>query len=113
MTAMNRSVFRKNLVASFVSGLVPLAFTIAVIGMILVGLRQAEESSRAEGLRLLEEAIMRAAVHSYAVSGHFPESLSYISENYGIFIDTDRFIVHYDASAMNLLPNIRVFELSR
>ena len=89
----------------------PLLLTIAIIAMVMVGLRQADEANRAEGLRLLEEAIFRAVIHSYAVEGHFPESLDYLSEKYGIFIDTTRFLVHYDVFAVNILPDIRVFAL--
>jgi len=92
---------------------VPLIFTFSVVVIVLVGLSQAEEASRAEGVRILEEAIMRASVHSYAVDGHFPESLDYIVETFGIFIDTTRFVVHYEVFAQNLLPDIRVFELGR
>ena len=106
-----RRVFKKSFAASLVSGIVPIAFTVVIMVMTMVGLRQAEESSRAEGVRLLEEAIVRAAVHSYAVNGYFPESLAYISENFGIFIDRSRFVVHYEVFATNLLPDIRVFEL--
>jgi DNA invertase Pin-like site-specific DNA recombinase len=96
-----------------ISGIVPLTFTIVILVMIVFGLRQADEANRAEGVRLLEEAILRAAVHSYAVGGYFPDSISYIEENFGIYIDRTRFIVHYEVFASNILPNIRVFELER
>ena len=108
-----RRVFRKSFITSLVSGLVPLAFTLIILFIVLVGLQQAEVSSRAEGMRLLEEAITRAAVHSYAVNGYFPESLSYITETFGIYIDRTRFLVHYEVFATNLLPDIRVFDLNR
>ena len=94
-----------------VSGLAPLVFTLAIMAIVLVGLSQAEQSSRAEGVRLLEEAITRAAVHSYSINGYYPESLAYITETFGIYIDRTRFVVHYEVFASNLLPDIRVFEL--
>ena len=108
---MGIRVFKKNIFSSIVSSFAPIIFTLIILGVILVGLRQTEESSRSEGRRLLEEAITRVAIHSYAVEGHFPESLAYIVENYGIHIDTSRFVVHYEVFAANLLPDIRVFEL--
>jgi len=104
-------VFRRNIFSSIMSSIAPIIFTLIILGVVLVGLRQAEESSRAEGRRLLEEAIMRVAIHSYAVEGYFPESVAYIVENYGIHIDSTRFVVHYDVFAANLLPNIQVFEI--
>ena len=102
----NRRVFKKSLIASLISSIAPIIFTLATIIIILIGLRQAERSAREEGFRLLEEAITRAAVHNYAITGRFPESLSYISEKYKLYIDTTRFVVHYEVFAENILPDI-------
>ena len=104
-------VFKRNFVQSLFSGIIPVIFTIAIIVIVLIGLRQADEANRAEGLRVLEEALHRAVIHSYAVEGSFPESLAHITETYGIYIDSTRFVVHYDVFAQNILPYIRVMEL--
>ncbi|MCL2373136.1 MAG: hypothetical protein FWC78_07015 [Defluviitaleaceae bacterium] len=106
----NRRVFKKNFFSLVLTGIRPIIFTAVIVVMVVLGIRQAEDASRAEGVRLLEEALMRAAVHSYAVEGFFPESLEALVENYNIFIDHTRFIVHYDVFATNLPPNILVFE---
>ena len=107
----NHRVFKRNFFQSVISGTIPIIFTFIIIVLVLIGLRQAEESNRAEGLRMLEEAIHRAVIHSYAVEGFFPESLAHISETYGIYIDSTRFVVHYDVFAQNMPPYIRVMEL--
>ena len=107
---MNKGVFKKNFVQSLVSGISPLIFTIVIIIMVLIGFQNAGEASRAEGLRVLDEAIRRAVIHSYAVDGYFPPSLEHITEVYGIFIDFTRFIVHYDVFAENIMPFILVME---
>jgi len=109
---MERRVFKKNFFHALFSSLAPLIFSFVIIAGLFVGLDQAEESSRAEGVRLLEETILRVAIHSYAVNGHFPESIAYITENYNVYIDRTRFVVHYQVFASNLLPDIRVFELN-
>ena len=107
---MNKRVFKKNLAQSLVSGLMPFIFTIVIIAMVLIGFRNAGEANRAEGLRVLDEAIRRAVMHNYAIEGYFPPSLEHISETYGIFIDSTRFIVHYDVFAENIMPFIMVME---
>ena len=89
----------------------PLLFTFAVVGLIVFGLSQAEETSRAEGMRILEESINRAVVQNYASEGRYPESLSYIEEKYGISIDRTKYVVHYSVFASNILPDIMVIEL--
>ena len=107
---MTRRVFKQNLLQAIISGLIPIIFTLAVMAVVIIGLGQAGEANRAEGLRVLDEAIRRAAIHSYAIEGNFPESLAHISETYGIYIDTTRFIVHYEIFAPNIMPYIRVME---
>jgi len=109
---MGKHVFEKGFIASLVSALAPIAFALIIIGVTMFALNQAEESGRAESLNMLEEAIFRAAVHSYAINGHFPESLGYLTENYGIFVDHSRFLVHYEVVGINLFPNIIVLEIN-
>ena len=107
---MKKSIFRKSAWDVLRGAIVPLLFTVAVMGMILYGLRQTEEASRAEGLRILEDSIRRAVVIAYAVEGRYPESVEYIVDNFGIHIDNTRYVVHYKIFASNLLPDITVFE---
>jgi hypothetical protein len=56
---------------------------------------------------------LRAAVHSYAITGQYPENLVYITQNYGIHVDRSKYVVHYEIIASNILPNITVITLSR
>jgi len=110
---MRRSIYRKNAWDFIRSALVPVLFTVAVMGMIVFGLRQTEESSRSEGLRILEDSIRRAVIVCYAVEGRYPSSIEYIEEHYGIHIDRTKYVVFYDIFASNLLPDITVIELQR
>jgi hypothetical protein len=110
---MNTRTFNKNTFQILISGVAPILFTLVVILVMMFGMRQADESSRSEGARFLEESILRAAVHSYATSGQYPESLSYITQNYGIHIDRSKYIVHYEIIASNILPNITVITINR
>ena len=107
---MGVTVFKKSFLSSVFSGMRVIFFTLVVICVVIVGVAQAAGSNREEGKRLLEEAIIRAAVSSYAVHGYYPESLDYIAENYAIHIDS-RYVVHYEVFGRNILPDIRVFEL--
>ena len=107
-----RTIYRKGTWDIIRSLLVPVLFSLIMISMIIYGLRQTEESSSAEGLRILEDSIRRAVITAYAVEGRFPSSLSHIEENYGIFIDRTRYVVHYSPVAINIMPNIAVFQLN-
>jgi len=109
---MRKSIFRKSAWDFLRSAIVPVLFTLAVVGMIIYGLRQTEASSRSEGFRILEESIRRAVILNYAVEGRYPESIDYIENRYGIFIDKTKYKVHYDIFASNIMPDIAVIELT-
>ena len=108
---MNTKTFQNNTLHALLSNFAPIFFTLAIILLVALGLNKTEASSRAEGARFLEESILRAAIHSYAVEGQYPENLIYIVENYGIHIDRSKYAVHYDIIASNILPDITVIML--
>ena len=106
-----KNIYRKGLLDILRSLLIPIVFTIVVMGMIIYGLQQTEASSRAEGLKILEDSIRRAIITAYAVEGRYPDSVAHIQEHYGIHIDSSRYIVHYQVFASNVLPNVTVIEV--
>ena len=106
-----KKIYKKSAWDTIRSALVPVFFTVVVMGMIVLGLRQTEESSKAEGTRILNESIHRAMMISYAVEGNYPESIAAVEERYGIRIDKTKYVVHYNAFASNLMPDITVIEL--
>ena len=58
----------------------------------------------------LRTAVLDAAVQCYALEGAYPQSLSYLEENYGVQVNHSRFIVSYEAYASNQLPAVAVLE---
>ncbi|MGE4352469.1 MAG: hypothetical protein AB7D36_00090 [Oscillospiraceae bacterium] len=65
-----------------------------------------------EALEMTREGLDRAAVQCYALEGFYPPSLSYLTENYGVTVDTDRYFVDYQYVGSNLMPDITVLDLS-
>jgi hypothetical protein len=110
---MKIKTFKNNTWQILLTAIAPIFLTLMIILAVVFGMRQAAESNRAEGVRFLEESILRAAVHSYATSGQYPESLAYIVQNYRIHIDRTRYAVHYNIIASNILPDITVIPLNR
>ena len=108
---MRSNIYKKSPWAALRSVAGTLFLTAAIAAMILIGLRQTEQSNRAEGLRTLDEGIRRAVVAAYAVEGRYPESIEYLETHYGIQIDERRYVVHYEIVASNLFPIIKVIEL--
>ena len=44
----------------------------------------------------------------YATEGVYPPTIEYLEERYGVQIDRERYTVHYDIFAENLMPDILV-----
>lgn len=58
----------------------------------------------------LEMALNRSITHCYAIEGHYPESLDYIKENYGLTYDESLFYVVYHPLGENLMPDVTIIE---
>lgn len=61
----------------------------------------------------LRQAVLRSAVHCYAMEGCYPESLDYLKEHYGISWDESLYLVDYEIIAANLRPDVTVIPLQR
>ena len=64
-----------------------------------------------EGREQLELALRRAAVACYAAEGIYPPTLDYLTQHYGVQIQSERYAVFYDIFADNLMPEITVLDL--
>ena len=49
------------------------------------------------------------AVQCYTIEGRYPANIEYLRENYGLAVDSDRYVIHYQRLGQNLLPKIAVF----
>lgn len=65
-----------------------------------------------EALTLAEQTIRRAAVTCYALEGAYPTDIEHLYEVYGVSVDRDRYIVHYEYVAANLVPDITVLPIT-
>ena len=81
---------------------------LALVVLFSKGLTSVEETNEEQQFKSLEQAIVRSAVHCYAVEGAYPSDLKYLEENYQLEIDKDTYIVHYEVMASNIVPDITV-----
>ncbi|MCL1989174.1 MAG: hypothetical protein FWG64_14565 [Firmicutes bacterium] len=88
--------------------LLPLAFFVAIVAMFNMGISQLTQANEEEALNSTRQAVVRAAVQFYALEGRYPPTLDYLVDRFGLQLDTDRFIVHYNAFASNVMPQITV-----
>ena len=82
----------------------------ALLSCFLMGLSSLDQRQSAEDRQLLEEALHRGAVACYAAEGFYPPDADYLCRNYGVVYDTQRYTIHYNLFASNLMPDITVTE---
>ena len=75
---------------------------------ITVGIVRGESAYNENTLKMVEENIKKAAMTCYSVEGFYPSSITYLEENYGLVVDTDKVNVFYQTVGSNLFPDIVV-----
>ncbi|MBQ9979725.1 MAG: hypothetical protein IJP23_01510 [Oscillospiraceae bacterium] len=83
---------------------------LAVVMWFLAAVGNIGGGSEEESRLHLESALRRAAVACYAAEGVYPPSVEYITEHYGVQINSERYTVFYEVFAENLMPEITVTE---
>ena len=81
---------------------------VLMAALVWTGTRGLGQDLREEAVLSVKEAVERAALQCYAVEGAYPADLEYLTENYGLAVNTRDFYIRYDAFASNLPPDVRV-----
>jgi hypothetical protein len=102
-----RKVKNTSIISAFTT-ILPIFIFVVVLVIVMSGLSGASESVESEGLRVAEDAVYRAAVSCYAVEGCYPDSYEYLRDNYGLSVNVERYFVHYQIFAGNIMPDITV-----
>lgn len=92
-----------------------LVFALVVFALIavffLAALFTQTQRNDARETELVRAALQRGIVTCYAVEGKYPQSLSYLYENYGVLVDESRYVVFYDVIASNVMPSVQVMRI--
>ncbi|MEG1633761.1 MAG: hypothetical protein RR314_06870 [Oscillospiraceae bacterium] len=91
-----------------ISLIISLALMLCVLAAAILGIRSADGARSDEAARVLADSVRRAAVQCYAVEGEYPDTLDYLRENYGVYVDDAEFAVFYDIFASNIMPDVTV-----
>lgn len=83
---------------------------LAVLLCFLLAVSRLEQGRQAEGKQQLEDALRRTAVACYASEGFYPPSVDYMVEHYALQYDAGQYVVRYELTASNLMPDITVLE---
>ena len=79
-------LYQRDTLWSRVKGWLPAALFLGAVW-------NASDSVEEEQLRMAEESIRRAAVSCYAAEGSYPQNVEYLTEHYGVQLDTRKYVV--------------------
>ena len=85
-------------------------FLLLILLCFFTALSRLNTGRQEQGRQQLEEAVRRTAVSCYALEGQYPPSVDYMRKHYGLSYDEDRYSVHYEVFAANLMPDITVLD---
>jgi hypothetical protein len=92
---------------------VSIAVFLCILGLLLKGTSAMHSTADSSQIDSLRQAILRSAVHCYAMEGAYPESIDYLKEHYGISWDSSKYIVDYEITGSNLMPDVSVFAIGK
>lgn len=75
-----------------------------------IAVARLDDGRQEEGREQLEALLKRMAVSCYASEGAYPPSVDYLKERYALQYDEERYTIHYELFASNLMPDITVME---
>ena len=81
-----------------------------IVAVFYFGVNALSRESAEKQMESLENAIRQGITHCYATEGHYPESLGYLQEHYGIRYDSDKYFVDYQILGENILPDVTIIE---
>jgi hypothetical protein len=92
------------------TAVVSLILSIVVFASVIYGLHSAEAARGREAKRILEISLRRAAISCYAIEGMYPDTLEYLTDYYGVYVNESKYAVDYSIFASNIMPDITVIE---
>lgn len=96
---------------SLLRGVIITAVVFALfLGALVYSLSRVDAMTQREQKAALKEAVLGATLMCYSVEGRYPRDVDYLAQHYGIYYDSNRYIVSISGFADNVLPEIRVLE---
>ena len=102
--------FYQNFVKKEIVQILAIALFVLFLSFFTSGISKISQETDENQSELLHLAISRGITHCYATEGHYPESLEYLQEHYGITYDTNKYFVDYQVLGKNIFPDVTIIE---
>ncbi len=82
---------------------------VLVIGILFRGFNNAFGMVNDKDLSRVKQNIKDGIVECYAIEGKYPESIEYLRDNYGVYLNEESYQIHYRYLGLNMMPEFKVF----
>ena len=86
------------------------ALFIAVAAWFVVSVNNAGSAAGEKRAEAVYNSVMNGASLCYSIEGEYPPDLEYLEKNYGVRVDTDKYVVDYSYFGANIRPTVTVIE---
>ena len=83
---------------------------IAIMAWLVISVGNAEKSSEKSRSDAMYTTIMNSASLCYSIEGEYPPDIEYLENNYGVHINRDKYVVHYEYFGANIRPTVTIVE---
>ena len=83
---------------------------IAVAAWFVVSVNNADSAAGEKRAEAVYNSVMNGASLCYSIEGEYPPDLEYLEKNYGVRVDTDKYVVDYSYFGANIRPTVTVIE---
>lgn len=80
----------------------------AMIVWLIAAVGNVSAATDEERLEQVRQSVENGITLCYAVEGSYPEKLDHLTENYGVVINKEKYLVHYECFAANVRPTVTV-----
>lgn len=90
--------------------ILPLLVFCATLILLWSGFSRSARANSTQNLQVMSSAIRKAIVSCYAIEGVYPPDIKYLEDHYGIVIDHERYVIHYELAGSNVMPSVEILE---
>ena len=82
----------------------------AIMIWLVISVGNAETTADKRRSDAMYTTIMNSASLCYSIEGEYPPDIEYLESNYGVKINRDKYVVHYEYFGANIRPTVTIIE---
>lgn len=106
---MKLSTLRKHKRISYLEAIIMILFFVAIIISFSFGFSGVKSTTHQEQINEATNSVKKAVILCYSIEGEFPPDIEYLKDNYNLIVNDDKYIIHYNVFASNVMPEIVLF----